>query len=410
MSLFSRRLEFGLPDNTLTAAERRARQAAAGDGAGDSAGELLDLTVSNPTIVGLPSYDQRAAGKLAAALAQPSVVTYWPEPLGPPAARAAVAGEYARLGAKVDPRRVVLTASSSESYSLLFKLLCDPGDLVLVPTPSYPLFDFLARLEGVRTRPYRLAHAFGEWHLDWSSLDLDGARAVIVVSPNNPTGSFLHRSDHQRLAELCAERDLALIADEVFADYPLEAPATAVRTIAAEAQDSARSPLSFALGGLSKSCGLPQLKLGWMLVLGADEVAGPALSRLELIADTYLSVGTTVTAALPSLLALGAENRQAILARVRENRAALRAALPAGSPVSLLPAEGGWSAILRLPSTVSDEAWALALLEQDRVLLQPGYFFDLEGLGATVVLSLLSPPADLAEGMRRIVARAALSS
>jgi aspartate/methionine/tyrosine aminotransferase len=389
--MFSRRLCWTAAENPLAALERERRSVGAG---------LLDLTVTNPTQVGLPYPDEA----LAAALSDPAIGRYDPSPLGPLAARVAVAAEYARLGAEVSPTAVALTASSSESYALLFKLLCDPGDVVLVPQPSYPLVDDLARLEGVKPRPYRLAFD-GQWHIDSGSLDLQGARALVVVSPNNPTGSFLRRSDLARLAALAAERDLALICDEVFADYSLSPAADAVRTVAAEPLAGA---LAFCLGGLSKSCGLPQMKLGWITAVGSPAVVAAALARLELALDTYLSVGTPVARALPRLLSLGGDIRRAIADRVSANRAGIAAALGPASPCTLLPAEGGWTAILRVPAVLSDEDWALTLLASDDVLVQPGYFFDLTGLGATLVLSLLTPPADLVEGVRRLLARVAV--
>jgi aspartate/methionine/tyrosine aminotransferase len=388
--MYSRRLTWDSPENRLAALERDKRAAGV---------SLLDLTVTNPTAVGLPS----PAAALAEALGAAEVSRYAPAALGPAAARAAVAGEYCRLGAAVAPEAIALTASSSESYALLFKLLVDPGGEVLVPQPSYPLFDFLARLEGVRPRPYRLAYD-GQWHIDWSTLVLAGAAAVVVVSPNNPTGSYLRREDLARLADACAGAGVPLIADEVFADYPLAAAPDAVRTVAALPPAAG---LAFCLGGLSKSCGLPQMKLGWIAAVGAPALVREALARLELVADTYLSVGAPVLGALPRLLALGAEQRAHIAARVRENRAALAAALGPASPCTLLPAEAGWAAILRVPAVETEEAWALALLAQDDVLVQPGYFFDLQGPGAHLVLSLLPEPGAFAKGARRLLARVA---
>jgi alanine-synthesizing transaminase len=377
--------------NRLAAAEQARR--AAGQ-------EVLDLTASNPTAVGLGVSAETLADALASGLADPNAARYVPAPLGPPAARAAVAREYARQGATVDPAHIVLSASSSESYAWLFKLLGNPGDVVLVPEPSYPLFGYLAGLEAVALRPYPLRFAGGEWHLDWSTLDLEGVRAIIVVNPNNPTGSFLRRDEWERLARLAGERDIAVIVDEVFAEYPLAPPPDALRTVAA-----ASSPaLTFALGGLSKSCGLPQMKLGWMSVLGPATPVNEALSRLELIADTYLSVGAPVLAALPRLLTIGTDVRAGIQARLRANRDQLAAAVR-GSSATLLPVEGGWSAIVRVPATRSDEDWALALLGDDGVLVQPGYFFDLAEVGATLVISLLTPPEILADGIGRLLRR-----
>jgi aspartate/methionine/tyrosine aminotransferase len=393
-SLFSGRLPWSTSTglNRLAAAEQARR--AAGQ-------PVLDLTVGNPTVVGLGVSVETLADALTTGLADPAAVRYVPAPLGPPAARAAVAREYTRLGATADPSHIVLSASSSESYAWLFKLLANPGDAVLVPEPSYPLFGYLAGLEAITLRPYHLRFAGGEWQLDWSSVNLDGARAIIVVNPNNPTGTWLRRADWERLAQQAADRDIALIVDEVFADYALAPPPDAVRTVAAAGSAPA---LTFSLGGLSKSCGLPQMKLGWLSVLGPAAQVAEALSRLELIADTYLSVGVPVLAALPRLLAIGSDVRGAIQARLRQNLDQLAAAVR-GTSASLLPVEGGWSAILRLPATRSDEDWALALLAEDGVLVQPGYFFDLGAVGATIVISLLTPPELLREGIQRLVAR-----
>ncbi|HEX3695589.1 MAG TPA: pyridoxal phosphate-dependent aminotransferase [Polyangia bacterium] len=399
--MFSRRLPWDRPENALAAAETARHQAG---------GAVLDLTVSNPTTVDLP-YPVAA---LREALAPPEVATYAPAPRGLPSARAAVAADYARRGCTVDPDRLLLTASSSESYALLFKLLCDPGDAVLIPEPGYPLFDYLARLEGVQPIAYRLAYD-GVWHIDFASIDaaLAAARAagqrtpaLIVVSPNNPTGSFLKADERRRLATLCARGGMALIADEVFADFPFGArPGDAVACAAAAAAAGAAPVLTFSLGGLSKSCGLPQIKLGWIVAGGSPSDVAMALGRLELIADTYLSVATPVQLAAPDLLALGGTIRAAITARVAANRARLQALLPSSSPCTLLPAEAGWSAILRVPAVMTDAEWAVTLLQRDGVLVQPGYFFDLPGPGAFLVVSLLPPPSIFAEAMARVVDR-----
>ncbi len=382
----SRRLAWNEPGNPLAAREAIRRAAGA---------PLVDLTLTNPTRAGL-DYPAEA---IAQALADPRAAAYDPAPLGLAAARAAVAAAYAEAGAAVGPDRVALTASSSESYGLLFKLLCDPGDVVLVPAPSYPLFDLLARLEGIVPRPYRLAFD-GAWHVDWRTVDVEGARAIVVVSPNNPTGSFLTTGDLARLEAL----GLPLVVDEVFGAYPLAPPRDAVRTIVGQPLRRPLAVPSFALGGLSKSCGLPQLKLGWIAVGGPEAEARTLLEGLELVADTYLSVGAPVQHALPRLLALGAGIRAQIAGRVRRNREALAAAVGRDSPCTLLPAEAGWSAILRLPAVRSDEAWALTLLDEDDLLVQPGYFYDLE-LPACLVLSLLPAPDLFDEGIRRLAAR-----
>jgi aspartate/methionine/tyrosine aminotransferase len=386
--LFSRRLAWATAENALARAEAAARAAGR---------TLLDLTVSNPTQVGLVYPNQDIARAFADAAASP----YQPAPFGLPSARAAVVADYARRGVEVDVNQVALTASSSESYALLFKLLGDPGQSVLCPEPSYPLFEYLARLESLTPRPYRL-HFDGQWHIDFDSLDLADAAAIILVSPNNPTGSFVSSDDFDRLAGLAAERGRALVVDEVFADFPLSPAPSAVTAVAGR-----RSPaLVFSLGGLSKSCGLPHLKLGWMAATGPTALIRDALSRLELIADTYLSVATPVQSALPGLLQAGVIIRRKILERVQRNRRCLAQALGAHSPCTLLPAEAGWCAILRVPELMSDEAWAGVLLEQDGVLVQPGYFFDL-ALGATLVLSLIVQEQVFAEGVARLLERVA---
>jgi len=388
----SARLPWSSPENAL-ASLTRARRAS---------GDVIDLTESNPTAVGLPY----PADRLGAALAQAGGAGYRPAPLGLPSARAAVAAEYGRAGVTVDPGRIVITASSSESCSFLFKLLCDPGDAVLVPEPSYPLYDYLAHLDGVVPVRYRLAFD-GSWHIDFTSVSAAlvacraraaRPRAVVVVNPNNPTGSFLERGEVARLAAVAAEADLAVISDEVFATYAFAADAGRISTVAIAPELAAVVP-AFSLGGLSKSCGLPQLKLGWIVVGGRD--APTCLAGLELIADSYLSVATPVQQALPELFALGAEVRAAIAARVAVNRAHLAAALTAAPSTTLLPSQAGWTAIVRLPSVRSDEAWAGALVTNAGVLVQPGYFFDLSG-GTFIVVSLLPEPGRFAEGIRRL--------
>lgn len=390
--MFSRRLPWHGTVNAMA----RLLDARRGAGA-----QLLDLTSSNPTDVGLPHPKE-----ILGALAQPGALAYRPDPLGAEAARAAVASYYAARGQAVDPDRLVLCASTSEAYSWLFKLLCDPGDAVLAPTPSYPLFDYLAALDGVEVAPYALAFE-DRWHFDPHAVAdamarTPRARAVLVVHPNNPTGSFLSREEAASLVALAAARDLALIVDEVFADY-------------AFAEDPARRPgfvdergaLTFVLSGLSKVVGLPQLKLGWIHVGGPPALAEAALARLELVADTYLSVSTPIALATPRLLGLREQLGGAIATRVSSNLELVRH-LVAGSPASVVPVEGGWYVTLRLPRTRTDEAWALALLDEDDVVVQPGYFYDLP-LEGCVVVSLLTAPAVLAEGIARLVRRVTIN-
>jgi hypothetical protein len=357
-------------------------------------GALLDLTESNPTRAALPYPED-----LLLPLADPGGRRYDPTPTGLREAREAVAADYARRGAAIDPGRIVLTASSSEAYALLFKLLCDPGDAVLVPRPSYPLFDFLARLESVEVFRYPLRYD-GTWSLDLEALAAavtPRTRAVVVVHPNNPTGSYVKRAEAERLAGLCAERGLALIADEVFADYAIAPAPDRAGSFAADGH-----ALAFALGGLSKSCGLPQLKLGWIAVAGPGGPREEALARLEIVADTYLSVGTPVQRALAALLARLPELQAPIARRIHENRLRLAAAV-ADTPASLLGLEGGWYAALQVPRTLTEEERVLRLLAERDVLVHPGYFFDFEA-EAFLVLSLLPPPQAFAAAVTRMVA------
>lgn len=356
--------------------------------------DLLDLTTSNPTAVGLFYPDD-----LLAPLADSASLAYRPSALGMDDARAAIADTYRDRGLPVTADRIVLTSSTSEAYSILFKLLCEPGrSVVLTPAPSYPLFDHLARLDGVEERRYALEY-HGAWSVDAGSLDrawTGGTRALLAVSPNNPTGSALGAADAVDLVQRCAARGAALIVDEVFWDYPLAGPLT-------EAPALAGPPCLLArLGGLSKTIGLPQVKLGWMALDGPADLVAEALDRLELIADTYLSVSTPVQVAARRLLRTGAAVRAAILERVRGNYAALRRMAASSSAVTLLPAEAGWSAVLRVPATRTEEDLALELLQRSGVVIHPGYFFDFPH-EAFVVISLLPKPDVFARGVTRVL-------
>lgn len=352
----------------------------------------MDLTVSNPTQAAI---DYDASGILEA-LAQPGALVYEPAPFGIPTARAAVAAHLSERGFAVDPARVVLTASTSEAYAFLFKLLADPGDEILVPRPSYPLLDHLARVESLQCVPYRLAYD-GAWHLDFPSVESaisPRTRAVVVIQPNNPTGSYLTASELDALASL----GIPIISDEVFSSYPLSEQARSSPSVLAH-----RTALSFALGGLSKLAALPQVKLAWIALGGHDASVAAALDRLELIADTFLSVGTPVQLAAGALLRTRATAERSIRERTRNNLDwALRAV--AGTPISVLDVQGGWVATLRLPRTHSEEAWTIGFVERDGVYVHPGHFFDFED-EAYVVASLLTPEAAFAEGITRIVRR-----
>jgi aspartate/methionine/tyrosine aminotransferase len=385
--MFSSRVPRQLQPNAFARALDRARAAGR---------ELIDLTVSNPTRAGI-SYPEG----LFAALASPEVSSYRPEPFGLRSAREAVAADYGRRCVSIGWDRIVLTASTSEAYSLLFKLLCAPaGDRVLVPAPSYPLFDHLTSLDGVGTGQYAL-HYDGRWWVDLESLDRawDAAvRAVLAVSPNNPTGSVLSEREHLALTGRCADRDAALIADEVFADYPLESNGV---TSSASAPPAC---LTFRLGGLSKSAALPQLKLGWIAVDGPPALVEEALGRLELICDTYLSVSTPVQVAASGLITGGAGPRAQVLERIRTNYGALKALAARSPSVDVLHADGGWSAVIRIPARESEEEIALALLDRDAVIVYPGFFFDFPH-EAFLVMSLLPEPDVFREGVRRVLER-----
>lgn len=382
--MFSSRLPGTLVTNAVTHAVARRRRA------GQS---FADLTGSNPTAAG---FEYPAA--IAEALGDPGLLAYDPQPFGLPSARAVVSADYARRGLLVAPDRIVLTASSSESYSLLFKLLCSPGDNVLVPVPSYPLFEHLAALDVVAVKPYALEY-HGRWTLDAGTVERgidDRTRAVLVVSPNNPTGSRLRRDELHALVSLCASRGLALIGDEVFADYPL-----ADVPDAAESVVEADEALAVALGGLSKSVGLPQLKLGWMALNGPRALVSGALERLEVIADTYLSVSTPVQVAAGRLLELGAGVRRQIADRVLQNDRVLRELAATAPSCRVLPAEGGWSAVVQVPAVLGDEDLVLRLLDRADVLVHPGYFFDFPREGF-LVLSLLAAPAAFRTAVTRL--------
>jgi alanine-synthesizing transaminase len=367
---FSRRAHWNAPTNRLTL-ERDARRR--------RGEELLDLTESNPTRAGI-SYP---LDEIADALARGARASYDPDPLGIRSAREALA---AHLGCDADD--LVITASTSEAYSFLFKLLTDPGDTILTATPSYPLLEHLAALELVQLRTFPL-----ELHRRWELHDvpLDAStRAIMVVNPNNPTGSFVTPSEQDTLAAL----GIPLISDEVFLDYGLDATGT---TFIRE------DTLTFTLGGLSKAAGLPHLKLGWIRVSGPGK--REAIAALELIADNFLSVSTPVQVALPTLLELAPKIRALITTRTRANLTHLRESFAPTPAVQVLPVEGGWSAVLRVPRVRSDEELALALLAQG-VVVHPGYFFDFATEGYLVV-SLLPPELIFAAGVARIRAEVA---
>jgi alanine-synthesizing transaminase len=388
--MFSTRTNWRIEPNLLAQAIERQRQ---------SGRAFLDLTVSNPTTCGF-HYPQR---EILAALADPRALIYSPESKGLPEARAAVAEYYAGragfsgAGAGPHPGRIVLLAGTSEGYSHIFRLLCEPGDEILVPGPSYPLFEFLADLNDVRLVTYPLIYDHG-WQIDFRALReafTARSRAVMVVHPNNPTGSFVKPGEAAELAELCAANRAAIVADEVFLDFPANG-AAAPQTFA-----FGGAALTFTLSGLSKICALPQMKLAWIVVSGPENPAGAAAERLDVIADTYLSPGTPVQLAAAKLLSLRGEMHTQVRQRVAANLAFLDGALGAGSSVTRLAREGGWYAVLRVPSSGPDEALAVDLLERSSVLLHPGNFFNFAQDGF-LIASLITPERDFQEGVRRL--------
>ena len=384
--MFSRRTPASHATNRLTRAALERR------------GDLVDLTVSNPTAVGL------VPPPVPGPLDSPANALYEPDPRGSVAARRSVSSYYAGHGVDAPPERLVLTASSSEAYSWLFKVLCDPGECVLVPAPSYPLLDALAELESTELARYPLPPEDG-WAVHAgaiaeraASLAAAGKRvkAVVLVNPNNPTGTSIAGRELALLEEEALRGGFALVSDEVFLDYRFADRPDDVRVAAARSR-----ALVFSLGGLSKAAALPQMKLGWILANGPEELLAPAIERLEWVADSFLSVGTPVQNALPSLLAGRERTAGVIRSRVLGNDARLREAFPAGGAIAAQPLRAGWTAVLRLPAVISEDDLAASLVERHGVLVHPGYFFDFPR-EAFLVLSLLPPPALFKEGLRRL--------
>jgi alanine-synthesizing transaminase len=381
--MFSTRLQWSEPLNPLSELLwqlRRERR------------HIFDLTESNPTSVGLlyPS-------AITTALGSPESLRHQPSAQGLLIAREAISAYYQQRGFEVSSEQLFLTTSTSEAYSLLFKLLADPGDTILIPSPSYPLFSFLAQLESVKLSEYPLFYDGSTWRIDTHTLreEAKHAKAIILVSPNNPTGSFLHQSELEVLREI----NLPLIADEVFGDYLAAPEPDAVFSLAQER----RAP-GFVLSGFSKVLGLPQMKLGWVLPFGTEKFTQEASQHIELLLDTYLSVGAPIQHAAPYLLDMFPLLSGQIAERVIENRRALRGLITKESPVSLLGVEGGWYAVLRVPTVHTEDEWCMMLLERDSVYVHPGYFFDFEA-EAFLVLSLLARPEIFQEGARRLLTR-----
>src|SRR6266481_1727202 len=382
--MFAKRTNWNLTPNRLS--EALAAHRAAGK-------PLLDLTVSNPTECGF-EYDSAAILK---ALSNPASLTYEPNPKGLESARRAVAGYYADRGENVPLEDIFLTTSTSEAYSYVFRTLCDPGDELLIPSPSYPLFDFLADIQDVKLVRYPLVYDHG-WQIDFHAVEqaiTPRTRGVIVVHPNNPTGHFAKPAEIARLGSICAERGLAIIADEVFLDFAVEADRPA--SFAAN-----HSAPTFTLSGLSKICGLPQMKAAWLIASGPQEWKREALARLEVIADTYLSMNAPVQLAIPKFLGQRHSFQDQVMSRIRLNLAELDRQLATQKAVSRLKVEGGWCAVLRVPATRSDENLAIELLTTRGVSVHPGHFYEFPAEGF-LVASLITPEQAFAEGAKRIL-------
>jgi alanine-synthesizing transaminase len=382
--LFADRTNWNLEPNRLS--EALARHRVAGK-------PLIDLTASNPTECGF-TYDRE---RILSALADPQSLSYEPEPKGLLAAREVIVGYYADRGDHVAASDMLLTTSTSEAYSFVFRILCNPGDEVLIPTPSYPLFDLLADIQDVRLVRYPLIYDHG-WQIDFHALEAaltPRTRAIIVVHPNNPTGHFVKPDERSGLNRICAGRQLAIIADEVFLDFAFSSK----RHLSWVANSEV---LTFTMSGLSKMCGLPQMKAAWLAASGPKDLKTRALERLEVIADTYLSMNAPIQHAIPEFLQQRHEFQRQLMSRVRGNLAELDRQLATQKACSRLEIEGGWYAVLRLPATRTDEEVALDLLEKEGVYVHPGHFYDFPADGYLIV-SLIGSEQEFGEGIRRLV-------
>lgn len=387
--MFSRRTGWKLEVNRFTEAQREV--VAAGR-------QVLDLTVSNPTRAKLAvdlAHNQR---EIAKALVDPRIADYDPQPKGLLLARESVKAYYRQRQIEIDVESLILTTSTSEGYSYVFRLLCDPGDEVLVPKPSYPLFEFLADLQDVKLVPYPLLYDHG-WQIDLPSIEramTSRTRAIVLVHPNNPTGSYVKSQERAALNAFCVQRNLALIVDEVFLDYPLDGESR-------QSFATNEGALTFTLSGVSKISGLPQMKLAWIATSGPADVASEAMARLEVIADTYLSMSAPVQLAADAMLQQRHRIQPALLKRAQANLQELDRQLAGQKACSRLQVEGGWYAVLRVPATQTDEELAIRLLRECSVLVHPGHFYDFPSDGYLVV-SLIAPEDEFREGTRRMLA------
>ena len=390
--MFSNRTHWKLDENAYTRALRRHKE---------SGNHLLDLTASNPTTCGF-EYDTVA---ILSALSSAAALHYDPQPKGLLNAREAVVRYYEEKmpGARIDPEHLLLTTGTSEAYSFLFRLLCDPGDEVLIARPSYPLFDFLAAIQDVQLRPFQFVYDHG-WQIDFQSVRAaigPRTRAILLVHPNNPTGNFVSVSEAEQLNAICEEHQLALVIDEVFLDYELRAPSAHRKPRGSFVAN--RRALTFVLSGLSKIAALPQMKLGWIAASGPQQLLGDALPRLEVIADTYLSLSASLQHALPALLDQRRTMHPQLIARIRANLDSLDRLLARQKAASRFEIDAGWYAVLRVPALQADEQLAIRLIEERSVQVHPGHFYDFPGEGYLVV-SLLSSRDEFSDGITRLLA------
>jgi alanine-synthesizing transaminase len=389
-NFFARRTSWNLTPNRYTEALEANRR---------TGREVLDLTASNPTTIGLRYREE----KLLAALTNREVLIYEPQPRGLLPAREAIAAYYAERGSRISPDDLILTTGTSEAYSFVFRLLCNPGDALLTPAPSYPLFDFLADLQDVKLVPYELVYDNG-WQVEFHGIQTalecattlgNKCRAVLVVHPNNPTGSYVKPHEVAELNRLCASNEMTIIADEVFLDYSLKTEPSLTFTANHDA-------LTFTFSGLSKISGLPQMKVAWIAVTGPEALKAEALRRLEVIADTYLSMNTPIQWAVPVMLDERHDIHRQLMYRIRENLAELDSRLAGQKLCQRLEVEGGWYVVLRVPVTGSDEDLAIRLLQETGVLVQPGHFYDFPAEGYLVV-SVITESQTFRRGISRIL-------
>ena len=382
--MFADRTNWNLAPNRLSEALAKHRS---------SGKPLIDMTASNPTECGF-AYDDAAILK---ALSSPAVLAYEPDPKGLLAAREAIAGYYSARGSTVAFVDIFLTTSTSEAYSFVFRLLCNSADEILIPSPSYPLFDLLADIQDVRLVRYPLVYDHG-WQIDFHALEsviTSRTRGIIVVNPNNPTGHFAKPKELSKLNQICSARGMALIADEVFLDYSLSEESALTFAVNSSA-------LTFTMSGLSKISGLPQMKVAWLVTSGPRDIKTEALNRLEVIADTFLSMNMPTQVATPALLCQREGFQTQLMARVRSNLSELDRQLAAQKECSRLKTEGGWYALIRVPATRPDEDLAIDLLATKGVYVHPGHFFDFAAEGILVV-SLITSERDFKEGTERLL-------